>query len=146
VVPEVALLHDEPVGPETEQRHSRQILGAAIGQPGLSAPVHGSLIAVNDRCTKPAFRRFFLREHAGQVTRFRIVKRMLLPECVLGIKRADSGYVMPGPAALPCLCPPPGGLSRIHTPTIDKGTDKTGRPAGWRVHDIFVGVPHLGRL
>jgi len=146
VVPEVAFLHDKPVRPETEQRHPSQILGAAVRQPGLSAPRYGSLIAVDDRCTKPALRRFFLREHAGQIARFRIVKRMLLPERAFGIQRADSGYVMLRPAALPCLCPPPGCVSRIHMQTIDKGTDKTARPTDARVRDTFVGVPRLAWL
>ncbi len=49
---------------------------------------------------------------------------MLLPERAFGIKRADSGYVMPGPTALPYLCPPLGCLSRIHMPTLDKGIAK----------------------
>jgi hypothetical protein len=49
---------------------------------------------------------------------------MLLPEGAFGIKRVDSRYVMLGPAALPYLCPPLGCLSRIHRPTLDKGTDK----------------------
>ena len=49
---------------------------------------------------------------------------MLLPERAFSIKCTDSGHVMPGPAALPYLCPPLGCLSRIHTPTLDKGTDK----------------------
>jgi hypothetical protein len=49
---------------------------------------------------------------------------MLLPERAFGIKRTDSGYVMLGPAALPDLCPPLGCQSCIHTPTLDKGTDK----------------------
>jgi hypothetical protein len=127
VVPEVAFFHDKAVGTETEQRHPCQILGAAIGQPALRAPRHGGLITVDDRRTELALRRFFLREHAGQVTRFRILKGMLLPERAFGIKRADSGYVMPGPAALPYLCPPLGCLSCIHMPTIGKGTDKTAR-------------------
>jgi hypothetical protein len=124
VVPEVAFLQDKPVGPETEQRHPGQILAAAIRQSGLRTPGHGSLITVDDRRAKPALRRFLLREHAGQIARLRIAERMLLPECAFGIKRADSGYVMPGPAAFPYLCPPLSCLSRIHTPTLDKGTDK----------------------
>lgn len=33
VVPEVAFLHDKPVGPETEQRHPGQILAAVGGDP-----------------------------------------------------------------------------------------------------------------
>ena len=45
---------------------------------------------------------------------------MLLPERGFGIKRADSGYVMRGPAALPYLCPPLGCLSRIHMLSLDK--------------------------
>jgi hypothetical protein len=49
---------------------------------------------------------------------------MLLPERTFGIKRTDSGYVMPGSAALPYLCPPLSCLSRIHTPTLDMGTNK----------------------
>ena len=65
MVPEVAFLHDKPVGPKTEQRHPRQILGAAISQPGLRAPGHGRLITVDNRHAKPALRRFLLREHAG---------------------------------------------------------------------------------
>ena len=65
VVPEVAFLHDKPVGPKTEQRHAFQILGAAIHQPGLRTPGHGSLITVDNRHAKPAVRRFLLREHAG---------------------------------------------------------------------------------
>ena len=65
VVPEVAFLHDKPVGPETEQRHACQILGDAIRQPGLRTPGHGSLITVDNRHAKPAVRRFLLREHAG---------------------------------------------------------------------------------
>jgi hypothetical protein len=129
MVPEVAFLYDKPVGPETEQRHSCQILGTAIHQPGLSAPRHGRLIAVDDRCAKLALSRFFLREHAGQIARLRIVKRMLLPERAISIKRADSSCVMLAPAALPCLRPALGCLSRIHMPTIDKSTGKQhGRP------------------
>jgi hypothetical protein len=64
VVPEVALLHDKPVGPETEQRYLGQIVGAAIGQPGLRAPGHGGLIAVDNGRTELALRRFFPHEHA----------------------------------------------------------------------------------
>jgi hypothetical protein len=123
VVPEVALLHDKPIGPKTEQRHPCQTFLAAIRQPGLRTPRHGSLITVDNRHAKLALRRFLLREHAGQIARLRIAERMLLPESAFGIKRADSGYVMLGPAALPHLCPPLGCLSRIHTPTLDKGTD-----------------------
>lgn len=52
---------------------------------------------------------------------------MLLPERAVGIKRADSRYVMPRPATVPYRCPPLGRLSRIHKPTLDTGTDK---PAG----------------
>jgi len=48
---------------------------------------------------------------------------MLLPERAFAIKRTDSGYVMPGPAMLPDLCPPLGCQSRIHTPTLDMGTN-----------------------
>ena len=65
VVPEVAFLHDKPVGPETEQRHPGQILRTAIGQLGLRTPRHGRLITVNNRRAKPALRRFLLSEHAG---------------------------------------------------------------------------------
>ena len=65
VVPEVAFLHDKPVGPKTEQRHPRQILGSAICQPGLRTPRHGSLITVDNRHAKTALGRFLLREHAG---------------------------------------------------------------------------------
>ena len=65
VVPEVAFLHDKPVGSETEQRHPCQILGAAIRQSGLRTPGHGGLITVDNRHAKPALRRFLLREHAG---------------------------------------------------------------------------------
>ena len=49
---------------------------------------------------------------------------MLLPERAFGIKRADSGYIMLGPATFPYLCPPLSRLSRIHTTTLDNGTDK----------------------
>jgi hypothetical protein len=66
VVPEVAFLHDKPVGPETEQRHPSQILIAAIGQPGLRTPGHGILIPVDNRHAKPALRRFLLRKHAAR--------------------------------------------------------------------------------
>jgi len=44
--PEVAMFQDEPVCAEAQQRRFGQVLGAAIGQPGLSAPGHSSLIAV----------------------------------------------------------------------------------------------------
>ena len=67
--PEVAMLQDEPVSAEAQQRHFGQVLGAAIGQPGLSAPGHSSLIAVDNRRAEPALGRLFFREHAGQVTR-----------------------------------------------------------------------------
>lgn len=56
VVPEVAFLHDKPVGPKTEQRPPCQILIAAVGQPGLRALRHGSLITVDNRHAKPALR------------------------------------------------------------------------------------------
>lgn len=49
MVPEVAFLHDKPVGPESQQRHSRQIFGAAIRQFGLRVPGHGRLITINNR-------------------------------------------------------------------------------------------------
>jgi hypothetical protein len=124
MVPEVAFLQDQPVSPETEQRHPCQILITAIGQPGLRAPRNGCPITIDNGHAKPALRRFLLREDAGQIARLRIAERMLLPEGAFGIKRTDSRYVMLGPAALPHLCPPPGRLSRIHTPTLDKGTDK----------------------
>jgi len=65
VVPEVAFLRDKPVGPKTEQRHPRQILGSAICQCGLRTPRHGGLITVDNRHAKPALGRFLLREHAG---------------------------------------------------------------------------------
>src|SRR5579871_2288602 len=54
---------------------------------------------------------------------------MLLPERTLGIKRTDGSDVMRGPAALPHVCPPLGSLSRIHAPTLKKGTDKRDYPA-----------------
>jgi hypothetical protein len=38
VVPEVAFLHDKPVGPETEQRHPGQILAAVGVIPWVSWP------------------------------------------------------------------------------------------------------------
>jgi hypothetical protein len=59
---------------------------------------------------------------------------MLLPERAFGIKRTDSGDVMLGPAALPYLGPPLGCLSRIHTPTLDKGTDQ---PQSFRVLEAW---------
>src|SRR5215467_6006458 len=124
VVPEVAFLDHKPVSPETEQRHPCQILAAAIRQSGLRTPGNGSLITVDKRRAKPALRRFLLREHAGQIARLRIAKRMLLPERAFGIQRADSGNVMFLPAALPYLRPPLGCLSCIHMPTLDKSTDK----------------------
>jgi hypothetical protein len=65
VVPEVAFLHDKPVGPKTEQRHPCQILGAAIRQPGLRTPGHGRLITVDNRHAKLALRRILLGEYAG---------------------------------------------------------------------------------
>src|SRR5512138_2699785 len=67
--PEVAMFQDEPVSAEAQQRHFGQVLGAAIGQPGLSAPGHSRLIAVDNRRAEPALGRLFFREHAGQVTR-----------------------------------------------------------------------------
>src|SRR4029077_9743997 len=54
---------------------------------------------------------------------------MLLPERSLGVKRADSSDVMRGPAAFPHVCPPLCCLSRIHAPTLKKGTDKRDYPA-----------------
>lgn len=65
MVPEVAFLHDKPVGPETEQRYPGQILIPAIRQPGMRTPGHGRLITVDNGRTEPALRRFLLREHAG---------------------------------------------------------------------------------
>jgi hypothetical protein len=62
--PEVAMFQDEPVSAEAQQRHFGQVLGAAIGQPGLSAPGHSSLIAVDNRRAEPALGRLFFREHA----------------------------------------------------------------------------------
>ena len=38
VVPEVAFLHDKPVGPETEQRHPGQVLAAVGVLPWVSWP------------------------------------------------------------------------------------------------------------
>lgn len=124
MVPEVTFLHDEPVGPETEQRHPCQFLVAAIRQPGLRAPGHRSLIPIDNGNAKPALRRFLLREHAGKIARLRITERMLLPDRAFGIERADSGYIMLGPAAFPYLCPPLSRLSRIHTTTLGNGTGK----------------------
>jgi hypothetical protein len=46
------MFDDKPVGPEPQQRHSCQILGTAIGQPGLRGPVHCRLIAVDDGRTE----------------------------------------------------------------------------------------------
>ena len=106
MVPEVAFLHDKPVGPKTEQRQPCEILGAAVRQPGLRTPRHGRSVTVDNRHAKPAFRRFLLSEHAVQIARLRVAERMLLPERAFGIKRTDGGYVMPGPAAFPYLCPP----------------------------------------
>src|SRR5215467_8817809 len=132
VVPEVAFLDHKPVSPETEQRHPCQILAAAIRQSGLRTPGNGSLITVDKRRRKPALRRFLLREHTGQIARLRIAEWMLLPERAFGVKRADSGNVMCGPAALPYLRPPLGCLSRIHTPTLDKTTGKRPCQQRWR--------------
>ena len=124
LVPEVAFLHDEAIGPETQQCHSGQILRATIGQPGLGAPGHGSLVTIDKGHAKSANRRFFLRKHTRQITRLRITERMLLPERAIGIERTDGGFVVPGPAAFAYLSPPQGRLSCIHAPTLNKSTDK----------------------
>ncbi len=116
--PEVALFHDKPVGAEAQQGHPRQILGAAIDQPGLRGPGHCSLIAINDRLAEPAPGRLLLREHAGQVIRLRLAERMLLPECALGIQRSNRSRVVLAPAALPHIRPPLSGLPRLHPTTI----------------------------
>jgi len=59
--PEVAMFQDEPVSAEAQQRHFGQVLGAAIGQPGLSAPGHSSLIAVDNRRAEPTLADFLPR-------------------------------------------------------------------------------------
>jgi hypothetical protein len=126
--PEVAMFQDEPVSAEAQQRHFGQVLGAAIGQPCLGAPGHSSLIAVDNRRAKPALGRLFFREHAGQVTRLGLAERMLLLERLLGIQRCDGGRIMLAPAALPHICPPLGGLSRVHAAGL--GTRRTGTAIG----------------
>jgi hypothetical protein len=62
--PEIAMFQDEPVSAEAQQRQFGQVLGAAIGQPGLGAPGHSSLIAVDNRRAEPALGRLFFREYA----------------------------------------------------------------------------------
>jgi len=116
--PEVAMFQDEPVSAEAQQRHFGQVLGAAIGQPGLSAPGHSSLIAVDNRRAEPALGRLFFREHAGQVTRLGLAERILLLERLLGIQCCDGGRIMLAPAALLHICPPLGGLSRVHAASL----------------------------
>ena len=56
MVPEVAFLHDKPVGLKTEQRHPCQFLVAGIRQPGMRAPGHSSLIPIDNGDAKPALR------------------------------------------------------------------------------------------
>src|SRR5262249_22183906 len=80
VVPVVALLDDQAIGIEAQQGHPPQVLGAAIAEPGLCVPRHGSLIAVHDRGAELGLGRLLLREHARDVAGLRIVERMLLPE------------------------------------------------------------------
>ena len=122
--PEVAMLQDEPVSAEAQQRHVGQVLGAAIGQPGLSAPGHSSLIAVDNRRAEPALGRLFFREHAGQVTQLGFAERMLLLERLLGIQCCDGGRIMLAPAALPHICPQLGGLSRVHAAGLGNQADR----------------------
>ena len=122
--PEVAMFQDEPVSAEAQQRHFGQVLGAAIGQPGLSAPGHSSLIAVDNRCAEPALGRLFFREHAGQVTQLGLAERMLLLERLLGIQCCDGGRIMLAPAALPHICPQLGGLSRVHAAGLGNQADR----------------------
>jgi hypothetical protein len=105
----------------------RRILGAAILQPGLGAPGHSSLIAIDYGRAEPALGRLLLREHAGQITALRLAERMLLPDRALGIERGNSGRIVLAPAALSHRCPPLGCLPRLHAPTA--GTAQSGR---WR--------------
>ena len=118
------MLEDEPVSVETQERDASQILGAAIDQLGLGVPGNCGLITIDDRPSKMAHRRLLLREHTGEIPRFRLAERMLLPERTIGIESSDGVYVVLTPTALPDLRPPLRGLPAIHMRSLSSAANR----------------------
>ena len=112
------MFEDEPAGVEAQERHAGKVFSAAIDEPGLRCPGNRGLIAVDDRPAELAFGRLFLLEHPGEVARFRLAERMLLPARAIGVKCGDGAHVVLTPAALPHVCPPLRGLARIHVGSL----------------------------
>src|SRR6202044_1266122 len=88
--------------------------GAAVGEPGLRAPGHRGLIAIDDRLAELAARGFLLGEYPRQVAGLGIAERVLLPVRVLGVQRPDRSGVVLAPAPFPDLSPAPRSRPCIH--------------------------------
>jgi hypothetical protein len=112
--PEVAMFDDEPVGVETQERHTREILATAVDEPGPGAPPNRGRIAVDDRSPELAVRRLLFVEDASEIARLGIAERILLPEGIDGVERSDGVQIVLTPTAFPDVSPPLRGLPRIH--------------------------------
>ena len=113
------MLDDEPVAVETQERNTGEILGAAIDELGLRAPGNRGPITIDDRPSKLANGRLLLLEHTGEIARFRLAERMLLPKRTISVERGDRVRIMLRPTPLPDLRPPLCGLPAIHTKSLN---------------------------
>src|SRR2546423_3651291 len=114
--PEVALLDDEPLRVEPQERDPGELLRPTVLQHRLGAPLDGGAVAVHERRLERAGRRLLVRERRLDVVarRLRISEGMRLEVGAVGIERDDRLRLVRLPAALPGLAPALGGRARVH--------------------------------
>ena len=112
--PHVALLHDQPVVREPQQRRSRQRLDRAVGARHDGPPVDGGAVALDDGLTEPALRPGLVGERPLDVLAggLPLPERVREEDGVVGVERGDPLDVLTRPRLLPDVCPATrGGLA-----------------------------------
>src|SRR6187200_1355917 len=114
--PKIALLDDEPVRIEAQERDAGEFLRAAVLQPGLGRPLDGGAVAVDQRLTEPALGGDLLAEGRVDVLggRHWLAERVRLQRRALRVQAQDLAGLVLAPAAFPHVAPARRGLPRVH--------------------------------
>jgi hypothetical protein len=114
--PEVALLDDEAVGVEANERDAGELLGTAVLELVFGRPFDGRPVAVHDRFAEPAFGGLLRLERRDDVVgrSDRVSERVRLLRCRRRVEGEDAVGVVLAPAARPDVAPALGSLAGVH--------------------------------